>query len=202
MAYAVLTIDQRSSQQTADRVPGLVEQLNDTDLGPLVRRFERTAGDEVQGLLADADATISRLHRLLRDGGWNVGLGIGDVETPLPRSTRAARGPAFVAAREAVNRSKTATSRLSVVGAGTYREEQLETVLWLWAQVLSRRSEKGWQVSDLLDTGVSHTEAAKRLGISQSAVTQRARAAGVVEARRAEKLAGELLGDLLEGGGR
>lgn len=202
MAYAVLTIDQRSSQQTADRVPALVEQLNDTDLGPLVRRFERTAGDEVQGLLADADATISRLHRLLRDGGWNVGLGIGDVETPLPRSTRAARGPAFVAAREAVNRSKTATSRLSVVGAGTYREEQLETVLWLWAQVLSRRSEKGWQVSDLLDTGVSHTEAAKRLGISQSAVTQRARAAGVVEARRAEKLAGELLGDLLEGGGR
>lgn len=202
MAYAVLTIDQRSSQQTADRVPALVEQLNDTDLGPLVRRFERTAGDEVQGLLADADATISRLHRLLRDGGWNVGLGIGDVETPLPRSTRAARGPAFVAAREAVNRSKTATSRLSVVGAGTYREEQLETVLWLWAQVLSRRSEKGWQVADLLDTGVSHTEAAKRLGISQSAVTQRARAAGVVEARRAEKLAGELLGDLLEGGGR
>jgi hypothetical protein len=200
--YVVLTIDQRSSQHSADRVPGLVERLNDARLGPLVRRFERTAGDEVQGLLADPDATVSRLHHLLRDGGWNVGLGIGDVETPLPRSTRAARGPAFVAAREAVNRSKTATSRLSVVGAGTYREEQLETVLWLWAGVLSRRSEKGWQVADLLETGVSHTDAAKRLGISQSAVTQRARAAGVPEARRAGLLAAQLLGDLLEGGDR
>ncbi|HET8604688.1 MAG TPA: transposase [Marmoricola sp.] len=197
---AVLTVDQRGSRTGTDRVPELLAALDGPGLERPLRRFERTAGDEVQGICATAVALTQRLALLIREGGWNVGVGLGPVEQPLPRSTRAGRGDAFVLAREAVTRAKLVPAHLSVVGADPYRAEQLETVLWLWAGVLSRRSRRGWEVVELLDAGLSHTEAGARLGISQSAVTQRARAAGALEGRRAAQLATELAGELLEGG--
>ncbi|HET8560003.1 MAG TPA: transposase [Marmoricola sp.] len=195
---AVLTIDQRGSRSGSDRVPGLLAALNDTSHGRLLRHFERTAGDEVQGICADAAALTDRLELLLRDGRWNVGLGLGAVEEPLPRSTRAGRGDAFVAAREAVTRAKQVPSHVCVVGADAYRAEQLETVVWLWAGLLSRRSGRGWEVVELLDAGLSHAEAGARLGISQSAVTQRAQAAAVTEGRRAARLVTQMLREILE----
>lgn len=195
---AVLTLDQRGSRSGQDRVPAMLDRLNDVAHGRVLRRFERTAGDEVQGVVDRAAAAVARLEVLFRDGHWNVGLGVGAVERPLPRSTRAGRGEAFVLARQAVTRAKQAPARVSVVGADPYRADQLETVLWLWAGVLSRRSTRGWEVVDLLDQGLSHAEAGRRLGITQSAVTQRAQAAGVVEGRRAARLATELLTEMLE----
>jgi hypothetical protein len=196
---AVLTVDQRGSRRGTDEVPGLLDLLNAPDHGPLLRRFERTAGDEVQGISADAAATTRLLELLLRRQGWNIGLGLGAVEQPLPRSTRAGRGEAFVLAREAVTAAKQAPAHVCVVGADAYRAEQLETVLWLWAGVLSRRSERGWEVVELLDAGLSYAETGRRLGISQSAVSQRAQAAGVVEGRRAAALVTQLLGETLAG---
>jgi predicted transcriptional regulator len=52
-------------------------------------------------------------------------------------------------------------------------------------------------VHDLLSSGLSYGETAERLGISQSAVSQRARAAGIVDERRARALASELWGRLV-----
>jgi len=133
----------------------------------------------------------------LRDGGWSVGLGIGTVDQPLPDDARAGNGPAYVHAREAVTRAKSVPHRLGVVGADDYRAEQLETVLWLWAGILERRTPRGWEVHDALAAGLSFAEAGRRLGISQSAVSQRAQAAGLVDERRARRLAADLLADLL-----
>ena len=81
-----------------------------------------------------------------------------------------------------------------------YRAEQLETVLWLWAGVLERRT----------DTRLGGRRRARRRdcptprpavgsGISQSAVSQRAQAAGLVDGRRAQRLAVVLLAALLAG---
>jgi len=198
MSVAILTVDQRGSQSGPDLVPAVLEALNDPTLGPASRAFERTAGDEVQGVLDDGAALVSRLGLLVRQGSWNIGLGIGPVETPLPASTRAGRGEAFVLARQAVTRAKQQPSRISVVGAGAYRAEQIETVAWLWAGVLNRRSARGWEVADLFAEGLTHAEAAQRLGISQSAVSQRAQAAGLVEADRAAHLLATLVDAALE----
>lgn len=198
MAVAILTVDQRGSQHGPDLVPAALEALNDAALGRAARAFERTAGDEVQGVLDDGAALVARLALLVRQGSWNIGLGIGPVETPLPTSTRAGRGEAFVLARQAVTRAKQQPSRISVVGAGAYRAEQIETVAWLWAGVLNRRSARGWEVADLFAEGLTHAEAAQRLGISQSAVSQRAQAAGLVEADRAAHLLATLVDAALE----
>ncbi len=115
------------------------------------------------------------------------------MDEPLPRSTRAGSGDAFVNAREAVTRAKASPHHINVVGTDAHNAEQVESVLWLMASVLRRRSERGWAVADLLAEGLSRREIGVKLGISQSAVTQRAQAAGVVEEQRGRVLAAELL---------
>jgi predicted transcriptional regulator len=74
--------------------------------------------------------------------------------------------------------------------------------VWLWAALLSRRTPRGWQVSDLVDAGLTYEEAASRIGVSQSAVSQRAAAAGIAEGRRARELVEYLVRAALEGEGR
>ena len=199
MTTAVLTVDQRGSQFGPDLVPDALALLNDTDhYGPVERAFERTAGDEVQGILTDGRSIVARIELLLRSDAWNIGLGVGSIELPLPASTRAGRGEAFVLARTAVTRAKQQPSRISIVGADTYAAEQIETVAWLWAGVLTRRSNRGWEVADLFAQGLTHAEAAQRLGISQSAVSQRAQAAGIVEGDRAARLLTDLIDTALD----
>lgn len=189
MRATVLTLDQRASRSRADEVPELLSLL--ADVGPgMALRFERTVGDEVQGVVTAAEAGVTTLARVLRTGGWNVGIGVGEVDEPVPSSTREGRGTAYLRAREAVTRAKAAPHRLTVVGApGDPDVEALETVLGLWAGLLERRSPRGWEVHDLLHEGLTHAQAAARLGISASAVSQRAQAAGLVDEERARALA-------------
>jgi len=134
---------------------------------------------------------------LLRDQRWSIGIGIGEVEEPLPESTRAGRGPAYVHAREAVTSAKSAPWRLRVAGDDP-GVRGLETTLWLWAAVLHRRTPRGWEVADLVDAGATYDQVASRLGVTQSAISQRAQAAGIVESRRARELVAQLAGALLE----
>ena len=189
----VLTIDQRSSRRGPDLVP---EALAALAAVPMLRPFERTAGDEFQGVLDDAAALAEVLEPLLRTEEWNVGLGLGPVELPLPAHARAGRGPAYVCAREAVTAAKSSPWHLRVVGDDE-RARHLESALWLWAAVLGRRTPKGWEVADLLERDLTYDEAARKLGISQSAVSQRARAAGIAEGRRGRELVGHLAALLL-----
>ena len=196
MRVTVLTVDQRGSTRHAatDRVPEMLSVWADT---AMLRPFERTAGDEFQGVLDHPPTVAAILERLLRDDSWNVGVGVGEVEEPLPESTRAGRGPAYVHARQAVTSAKSAPCRLRVAGddPGT---RALETTLWLWAHVLHRRTARGWEVADLVDAGATYDEAARRLGVTQSAISQRAQAAGIVEGRRARELVTQIVGALLE----
>jgi hypothetical protein len=191
MDVVVLTVDQDGSRDDTDRVPTALEALES-----LATRlaFERTVGDEFQGVLDDPAALAAALERLLRAGGWNIGIGIGEVETPLPDQARAGRGPAYLAAREAVTAAKASPWHVRAVPAGSSESEHgdqvraLESAVWLWAALLGRRTTRGWEVADLVDQGLTYDEAASRLGITQSAVSQRAAAAGIAEGRRAREL--------------
>lgn len=194
MTVYVLTVDQRSSRTNEDLVPAaLASHRHGARLA-----FERTAGDEIQAVYDDAAATTKVLETLVRSGEWNIGLGIGPVETPLPDHARAGRGEAYLHARTAVTRAKQSPGRICAVGADGYRGEQLETVLWLWAALLSRRTTRGWDVADLVAEGLTHQMIGERLGISQSAVSQRAQAAGIVEGTRGKILVEELLTEMKE----
>src|SRR5262245_23994783 len=132
----VLTVDQRGSRSMTDLVPELLTSLNRRPRRTgLLRKFERTAGDEVQGVFSEGRAAVDAIVELMRSDTWYIGLGVGDVVQPLPRSTRAGSGEAFVFAREAVNRAKSSQHHVNVVGADFKNAEQVETVLWLMASV-------------------------------------------------------------------
>jgi hypothetical protein len=195
MRAAVFTVDQRGSSKEAatDRVPATLAALADVGM---LRPFERTAGDEFQGVLDDPSALATLAERLLREDTWNIGIGIGVVEEPLPESTRAGRGTAYQRARDAVTGAKSGLWHLRVAGDEP-AVRLLETSLWLWAALLARRTTGGWEVADLVDSGMRYDGVAKELGITQSAVSQRAAAAGIVEGRRARELVTELTRGLL-----
>lgn len=173
----VITADQRGSRTGSDLVPQGLAAVTGLGGGRLARAPERTAGDELQVALADADAALQIILHLTREGTWSVGVGIGAVEEPLPAQVRAARGPAFVNARDAVERAKRTPTRLAVTGGEAGADA--EALIRLLLELRDRRTPEGWEVYDLLAEGFTQREAAARLGITAGAVSLRARSAGL-----------------------
>lgn len=177
----VLTIDQRASRRGPDRVADVLERLNGEV--PAVLAFERTAGDEFQGVLAEPGTVVDTVLQLVRLGGWSIGVGAGPVETPLPRSTRAATGPAFLSARRAVDAAKQRPARVAVRGAVPADAADAQAVLTALAVVVERRSPQAWEAIELIGSHRTQAQAALDLGISRQAVGQRL-AAGLWDLER------------------
>jgi len=172
----VLTVDQRHSRRTVDRVEALLRDLAARS-PELERPFERTAGDEVQAVLARPEVVVELALLLVRDRAWWVGIGIGTVDEPLPASTRAGSGPAFNSARAAVTAAKNRSTGLAVVGADEPSARRAQTALDLVAALLQRRTDRGVEAAALARQGLTQLEAARQLGVSKQAVSQRLQAA-------------------------
>jgi hypothetical protein len=176
----VLTVDQRASRRGPDRVAGVLDRLRAAVRDGQVRAllaFERTAGDEFQGVLPGADDVVSVVVDLVRLGGWSIGIGAGSVQSPLPESTRAATGPAFLSARRAVEAAKARPVRLAVRGPAPSEAEDAQAVLSALALLVERRSPAAWEAIDLVEAGRTQAQAAAELGITRQAVGQRLAAA-------------------------
>ena len=190
----VLTIDQRGSRHGTDLVPQLLARLAPL---PVLRGFERTVGDEVQGVLDDADLVVETALQVLRDGGWSVGIGAGPVDEPLPVSPREGAGAAFVLAREAVEAAKSRTRpvSLAVRGADPVAAADADAVLVLLGVLADRRTDAGWQAVDAVrgTTDGGQEVVARALGVSQQAVSQRLRSALWAEEAAVRPAAARLL---------
>lgn len=181
----VMTIDQIDSRKRSDAVPHLLQLLHDV---PVVLPFERTAGDEVQGVLSDPSAVLLAWEKVVRDGQWTVGIGVGN-DGHLGTSSRASRGGPFYAAREAVEDAKTDPSRVTVVvspplqTASSDRTSDhcphmaaldAQSVLRLLAVIIGMRSEAAWRVIDAARAhpDATQTKLASDLGMSRQAVSK------------------------------
>jgi hypothetical protein len=177
----VLTVDQKASRRNQDRVSDVLRELNEAV--PTLLHFERTAGDEFQGVLGDPDEVVDVVLRLVRAGSWSIGVGAGPVQTPLPPSTRAGAGPAFLSARRAVDAAKQRAARLAVRGAVPADAGDAQAVLSALAVLVDRRSDQAWEAIALVGGGRTQADAATALGISRQAVGQRL-AAGLWDLER------------------
>ena len=186
----VLTVDQKGSRRAPDRVPGALAALSGV---PTVLRFERTAGDEFQGVLDDAAAVVEAVRRLVRDGDWSIGIGAGPVQTPLPASTRAGAGPAFLAARAAVEAAKKRPVRVAVRGVAGEPAGDAQAVLTALAALVERRSPQAWEAIERVEAGRTQVEAAAELGVTRQAVGQRLAAGGWEVERDLRPVAARLL---------
>ena len=167
----MLTVDQQGSRRYPDRVGEALRRLQKAV--PTLLPFERTAGDEFQGVLAEAADVVTAVLELVRLGGGSIGVGAGPVATPLPDSTRAGSGPAFLSARRAVDAAKKRPSRLAVRGAVPADAGDAQAVLGALAVVVQRRSDQAWEAIALVEEGRTQAEAAAALGVSRQAVGQR-----------------------------
>lgn len=171
----VMTVDQRGSRTDIDRVDTVLTRLGDVDT---VRSFERTAGDEIQGVLDDPTTLAHLAVELTADGHWSVGIGTGGVEQPLPSSTRAGRGTAFLYARDAVEAAKRQRIPLCVRGPDARWCRHAQTAGRLISDIVATRSAAGIEAVALMRRGLTQADAAGALDITPQAMSQRLRAAG------------------------
>ncbi|TQJ35985.1 MarR family transcriptional regulator [Arthrobacter sp. SLBN-122] len=217
----VMTIDQRGSTGDQDRVPALLGQVSRLELPesghPL---FDRSVGDEVQGVVRDPSTVVEIALHALREGRWYVGIGVGSVSLPPGASPREGTGTAFVAARKAVELAKGAGSQvpLSVVagimaretrrgtpaGEGVQACANAEAVLRLLGRLVQDRTEAQWRVVDALRRLAADGQGAGRhgsqkrvaleLGISEQSVSRTLLRAGWQEEWAARPAVSMLLG--------
>jgi hypothetical protein len=208
----VLTIDQRGSSSDVDRVPGLISALR--DFTPAV--FERSVGDELQGVVEHAAEVVDVALQALRSGHWYVGIGIGTVQLAYGDSPREGSGSGFVAARKAVELAKSAAAQvpLSVVSGtmgrgrgtpshateGAMTSANAQAVLRLIGRVVQQRTEAQWRVVDRLRAFQggegrhgSQKHVAQELGITEQSVSRAVLRSGWQEEWAARPAAAMLL---------
>lgn len=165
-----MTIDQRGSRGRADAVPELLDILRRVETE---RSFERTIGDEVQGVLDSSEQVTLAARLLAAQTGWHIGIGIGAVETPLPASTSEGRGEAFYAARRAVEAAKSAPAHLVVDAAGDQShlaESALRLMIWTFENI---RAQSRRYIEYRLDhPETTQKDIAVHFDVSQQAVSR------------------------------
>ncbi|TLM74124.1 MarR family transcriptional regulator [Pseudarthrobacter sp. NamB4] len=207
----VLTIDQRGSSSDIDRVPGLIADLR--HLAPA--HFERSVGDELQGVVEHAAEAVDIALHALRSGYWYVGIGIGAVHLAEGGSPREGSGSGFVAARKAVELAKAAAGQvpLSVVSGtmvrgketkahiqeGAMASANAQAVLRLLGRVVQQRTPAQWRVVDRLRAlpgegrHGSQKQVARELGITEQSVSRAVLRSGWQEEWAARPAAAMLL---------
>lgn len=194
-----MTIDQRGSRERTDGVPEVLDILDrvESRLG-----FERTIGDEVQGVLDSAEQVTLAVRLLAAQAGWHIGIGIGSVDTPLPRSTAEGRGEAFYAARRAVEAAKGAPAHLVVdptTGHGGLAESALRLMVWTFENI---RPQPRRYIDYRLDQPEStQNDIAVHFDVSQQAVSHVLSPGGVELIEGACALSTFHLGQMGEGQG-
>jgi hypothetical protein len=208
----VLTVDQRGSTSDVDRVPELISALR--SLTPA--RFERSVGDELQGVVEQPDEVVDIALHALRSGYWYVGIGIGVVQLAPGGSPREGSGSGFVAARKAVELAKSAAGQvpLSVVAGTMGRGREIppqdkegamaganaQAVLRLIGRLVQQRTQAQWRVVDslrALQAGDgkhgSQKQVAHELGITEQSVSRAVLRSGWQEEWAARPAAAMLL---------
>jgi hypothetical protein len=175
----IITADQINSRHLDDLAGPTASTLNERYGDRLALLVDRNAGDEIQALVADAQTALAIIADLTRTGQWSVGCGVGRVRTPLPSYTREASGPGFIAARAAVERAKNTQLRFALASESPREAPAAEALIDLLLLIRSRRTPEGWELFDLVAGGLTQAAAAKALGITPQAASQRARAAGI-----------------------
>jgi hypothetical protein len=211
----VLTIDQQGSTSDIDRVPELIAALRNLTPVP----FERSVGDELQGVVEQAADVVDIALHALRTGHWYVGIGIGAVQLLPGASPREGSGSGFLAARKAVELAKGAAGQvpLSVVSGTMMRGKELtpsthkdpqegamasanaQAVLRLIGRLVQQRTEAQWRVVDRLRAiqgegrHGSQKQVARELGITEQSVSRTVLRSGWQEEWAARPAAAMLL---------
>ncbi len=171
--HYVLTINQRDSREVGDLTGDLLRALRYL---PAVVPFQRSVGDEVQGVVDSAMTAVDAALRAVRHRRWHVGIGVGGLTPPVPERIVDAEGYGLVYARRAVDRARKTGERipLAVEGPDGGIAAEAEAVLRLLGQIVYTRTDAEWAVLDLMTPGARGQQkyVAQELGITTQAVSR------------------------------
>ncbi|MHA7145241.1 hypothetical protein ACX80U_11035 [Arthrobacter sp. TmT3-37] len=171
--HYVLTINQRDSREAGDLVGDLLRVLRRL---PTVIPFQRSVGDEVQGVVDAASTAVDAALQAIRYRRWHVGIGVGGLTPPVPERLVDAQGYGLVYARRAVDRARKTGERipLAVEGPDGGIAAEAEAVLRLLGQIVYTRTDAEWAVLDLMTPGARGQQkyVAQELGITTQAVSR------------------------------
>ncbi len=177
----VVILDQQKSRIGPDLVDDVLDHLDVVVRSGLIRRFVRTAGDEVQAVVGEPSALTGILEYCLRYGGWWLGIGLGEIES-LGETSRESRGAVFAAARGAVEHAKHRRHGPVVVdGEPTGLAERLQGLCDVLAFITAKRTERQWEVIDAMRQVGSGSRVAERFDIAPQTSNRLLRVAGLRE---------------------
>ncbi|QYH19729.1 MarR family transcriptional regulator [Corynebacterium aquatimens] len=133
---------------------------------PGVGEFETVGVEDIRANVDSPEAALNLVMALLSDGNWAIGLGIS------------AHGSGVYAATDAVG-TRPAQVKVGVDTRhpGTAAED-ISAAFALIGHVLHKRTIEGREATSLVRRGMNQNEAARQLGISKQAMSQRLQAAG------------------------
>ena len=183
----VVILDQQRSSTSPDRVDEAAKRLSAALAPGLLRQPVRTAGDEMQAVIGDSGVVPNLVEFCLRWREWWLGIGLGEIET-LGATARDSRGPAFAAAREAIDAAKRrGRPPLAVRGEPSELSERLEGMCDVIAFLVDRRTDRQWEVIDVTRARGSGSSAASLLAISPQSANEVLRSAGFREQQAVER---------------
>ncbi|HVH09091.1 MAG TPA: SatD family protein [Gemmatimonadales bacterium] len=181
---------QRSAVQR--RLEEVLSELNRRYRRAIAARFLVTLGDEFQGLLKEAHSIPDIVWDI---GTWlprakvRLGIGYGIVHPPFKPLALGMDGPAFHAARQAVELARKEDRAGPVFsGFGAVDDVVLNGLARLLHQITDRLTEAQRETVDLLRRGQTMSEIGRSLRITRQAVGERASSAGwkgIAEGERA-----------------
>lgn len=183
-----------------------LERVNAELAAELVARCAVTAGDEFQALLRTPTALprlTLRLCEELYPQRLRFGVGYGDIVTELKPAAVGMDGPAFHAARRAVEEARAGRHRVVVAVPGPRRGAVLRPATDVWdlaLKVAERRSPAQVQVVRLYRRLGRQAAVAAELGIHQSVVSRHLQRALYAEVEAVLAHVSQLLEQAARGG--
>lgn len=190
----MMTIDQRGSRGSPNRADEWAADLNERFAKELILPFAATTGDEIQGVTKAPNTVVEILLGGIQERAWWLGVGIGNVETPLQQTAARSRGPAFYNARDAVEAAKRSRHGFVVHTENDRLSSDLQAVLELLAFLIRRRGHDlmRWRAVELARENRSTVEIGEALDITQQAASKRLLNAGFYEEVHGRELAERL----------
>ncbi len=191
--------DIRERKDAQDRLKAVLNWINSEYCEDISAKFIITLGDEFQGLLSSCSHILQIIDRIrfkLFPIRIRFGIGIGTIETDINEEMAlGADGPAFYFARNMINYIKTAEKgKLSGSGNVMFYAQKDKEIIELINSNLQLCSfiEKNWtdKQRKLLEKVIlehkNQKESAIELGITQSSVQRRLKAAGYYDYSQAK----------------
>lgn len=167
------------------RLNDLMNLFNTKYQEAIAAQFLITTGDEFQGLLQSAHIIpelVWDLEERFEDHEIRLGMGFGQLDTPLLDRAIGMDGSAFHAARQTIELAKSASLFGGVfLGFGETEDAILNGFARLLRHHRKGLTKKQEEVIGLLRQGLTQTEVADELGITRQTVNEHAQAAGWLE---------------------